>query len=283
MHRGLHFAVVGTMALAVLWSDSAAAEPVPGSVIRYVAMGDSRAAGPTLAPASIRDGCLRSIEGYPAVVAASLHATSFTNVSCSGAKSENITTTAQLTATGAVPPQVDALRPDTTLVTISIGGNDIRWASLVKSCFTIDPGVDANCRSDVNAVNRMEAALAELGPKVSATLSAIRENAPAAEVLLVGHGGIFGRRGCWPNIPTSDADAVWISGFFARMNHVLADAAHSSGAVYVDVAGAARGRDACAGSDRRWFEGVVSQSFAQPLHPTTAGMEAMAALVVHGM
>ncbi|WP_172652212.1 SGNH/GDSL hydrolase family protein [Rhodococcus opacus] len=267
-------------ALAVLWSDPAIADPVPDGTIRYVAMGDSRAAGPYLAPISLHDGCFRSVEGYPGFVAGALGADSFTNVSCSGATTENLTTTSQFTATGAVPPRIDALRPDTTLVTVSIGGNDIAWQSLVAPCYTTVPGTDAHCRTDPETIRGMNSALAALEPKVSAALAAIEQRAPAAQVLLVGHGGIFGARSCWPNIPTSDADAAWISGFFVRMNQVLAAAATATGARFVDVATAAIGHDACAGPDQRWFEGLLPQSFAESLHPTTAGMRAIAARVL---
>ncbi len=274
-------ALVGGMAaLAVLWSDPAIADPVPDGTIRYVAMGDSRAAGPYLAPISLHDGCFRSVEGYPGFVAGALGADSFTNVSCSGATTENLTTTSQFTATGAVPPRIDALRPDTTLVTVSIGGNDIAWQSLVAPCYTTVPGTDAHCRTDPETIRGMNSALAALEPKVSAALAAIEQRAPAAQVLLVGHGGIFGARSCWPNIPTSDADAAWISGFFVRMNQVLAAAATATGARFVDVATAAIGHDACAGPDQRWFEGLLPQSFAESLHPTTAGMRAIAARVL---
>ena len=272
--------VTGMAALAMLWSDPALAQTAADPAIRYVALGDSRAAGPYLTPMSLTDGCARSSEGYPAVVARSLRPASFTNLACSGARTDNLTTTPQPTVTGPVPPQIDALTSDTTLVTVSIGGNDIAWPRLVAPCYTRDPGSDARCRTDPATASHMTAALDELGPKVRAALTEIARIAPNARVLLVGHGGIFGARGCWPNIPASDADAAWIAGFFARMNRVLADAARGAGAEFVDVTAGAAGHDACAAPDQRWFEGLVSQSLAQSLHPTTIGMRSMASRVV---
>ncbi|SEC29813.1 GDSL-like Lipase/Acylhydrolase family protein [Rhodococcus jostii] len=276
--RTVLFGIVA--ALTLVWSPCAAAEAVPDSAIRYVALGDSRATGSLDDPLSLRDGCFRTSDGYPQIVADTLHAGSFVDRSCAGAKTENITEKPQLTITGPQPPQIDALAPNTTLVTVSIGGNDIAWSSLVEPCYTLIPAADANCRSDATTARRVDAALAALGPKVSATLAAITAKAPTATVFLVGHGGIFGDHGCWPYIPTSDADAAWVVQFFVRMNDVLADAARTNGAHFVDVAGAARGHDACAGSDRRWFEGLLPQSLAMPLHPNHSGLTAMAALVV---
>ncbi len=219
----------GMAALAVLWSDPAMADPVPDGTVRYVAWAIPAPRVPTWRRSrctTVASGRSRDIRG---VVARALHADSFTNVSCSGATTENLTTASQSTATGAVRPQIDALRPDTTLVTVGIGGNDIAWQSLVAPCYTTVPGTDAHCRTDPETIGGMTSALAALEPKVSAALAAIEERAPRARVLLVGHGGIFGAHGCWPNIPTSDADAAWISGFFVRMNQVLAAAATATG------------------------------------------------------
>nr|WP_312034048.1 MULTISPECIES: SGNH/GDSL hydrolase family protein [unclassified Rhodococcus (in: high G+C Gram-positive bacteria)] len=276
--RAVLFGLV--VALTLLWSPHAVVQAAPGSAIRYVALGDSRATGSLSDPLSLRDGCFRTSDSYPQIVADTLHAVTFANQTCAGAKTENITDTPQFTLTGPQPPQIDALRPDTTLVTVSIGGNDIAWSSLVEPCYTLAPGLDAHCRSDATTARRVDIALAALGPKVSVALAAITAKAPAAAVLLVGHGGIFGDHGCWPYAPMSDADAAWVVRFFLRMNAVLADAARTNGAYFVDVAGAARGHDACAGSDRRWFEGLVPQSSAMPLHPNHSGLTAMAALVV---
>lgn len=271
--------VVATIVAAIAVLSS----PALGSAdthVRYVALGDSRAAGPHLDAAAWLDGCARSNLGYPGVVAQILHPESFTNVSCTGARTEHITSVPQQTSTGPVPPQLDALGPGTTLVTVSVGGNDIAWPHLISACYTGAPLVDAHCRSDPAVASRMDTALGALGPKVTATLGVIGQRAPNARVLLVGHGGIFGTRGCWPNIPTSDADAAFVNGFFTRMNRVLAGSAASAGAQFVDVTVGAGGHDACALPGNSFFEGRYPLSLARPLHPTEAGMRHMARRVV---
>lgn len=246
------------------------------SKVRYVALGDSRAAGPSLDHIAETNGCKRSALGYPNLVARGVNAASFLNLSCSGARTENVTTTPQQTSDGAVPPQIDRMPSDTTLVTLSIGGNDIRWATLVSRCYAGRPGDDVGCRTDLGLTGDAISALAELAPKVWSTLAAIRAKAPFARIVLVGHGGIFGDRGCWPNAPVSDADAIWVNGFFATFNAVLATAAAASGVEFVDVAAGSRGHDACAEPDQRWFEGRRAGPSASPLHPNAAGMAHMA-------
>jgi lysophospholipase L1-like esterase len=272
--------VAGVAVASMVWPVSAMSDPGGGQGIRYVALGDSRAAGPYLDAAAMVGGCARADAGYPNIVAGSLGAVAFVNVACTGARAEHVTSAPQHTSTGPVPPQIDSVMPDANLVTLSIGGNDLGWSGLVSPCYTELPGDDAHCRTDPDTTPRMNAALDALGPKVTATLTAIQQRAPRARVLLVGHGGIYDNKGCWPNIPTSDADAAFVTDFFSRMNRVLAGSAATAGAEFVDVTVGARGHDACAPSEQRWYEGRQSLSLAKALHPTAAGMRHMAQRVV---
>lgn len=268
-------AVVATVAAVSVALPATTSGDPAHSAVRYVALGDSRAAGPALDPTAGTNACNRSNLGYPNLVARGVNAASFLNLSCSGARTENVTTTPQQTSAGALPPQLERMPSDTTLVTLSIGGNDIRWQTLVARCYTNGPGGDAGCRTDPAVLRDAASALATLGPKVWSTLATIRVKAPSARILLVGHGGIFGNRGCWPNLPLSDADAGWATGFFATVNSVLAAAAGTAGAEFVDVTAGSQGHDACAAPDQRWFEGRQAGPSASPLHPNAAGMTHM--------
>jgi lysophospholipase L1-like esterase len=272
--------VAGFAAAAMVWPGTAVSDIAADPGLRYVALGDSRAAGPNLDPAAFLNGCARADVGYPGLVAQALRPMAFTNVACTGARTAHVTSVPQQTSTGPVAPQIDALTPDADLVTISIGGNDLGWSSLVSSCYTDLPGGDAQCRNDPGTAARMKAGLDALGPKVGSTLSTIRQRAPHARVMLVGHGGIFDNRGCWPNIPTSNFDAAFITEFFARANSVLARTAANAGAEFVDVSSGASGHDACALPGQNWYEGLYSLSLAKPLHPTAAGMSHMAQRVL---
>ncbi|WP_430332882.1 SGNH/GDSL hydrolase family protein [Rhodococcus sp. ACT016] len=273
-------AIVATVAAVSLTPPAIAAGAPANSTVRYVALGDSRAAGPSLDRIADTNGCKRSDLGYPNLVARGVNAAGFLNLSCSGARTENVTNTPQQTSTGAVPPQIDRMPSDTTLVTLSIGGNDIRWPKLISQCYANGPGGDAGCRTNPAFTRDAVSALAAVGPKVWSTLTAIRVKAPFARIILVGHGGIVGDHGCWPNLPISDADAIWAKGFFAMFNGVLAIAAATSGAEFVDVAAGAQGHDACAAPDQRWFEGRQARPSTSPLHPNTAGMAHMARQVL---
>jgi hypothetical protein len=84
-----------------------------------VALGDSYASGPGIPVQRVDPvGCQRSTHNYPARLAAALGISDYTDVSCGGARSEDMTA-AQPVPQGPNPPQFAALTPDTDLVTIT--------------------------------------------------------------------------------------------------------------------------------------------------------------------
>lgn len=251
----------------------------------YVALGDSFAAGPFI-PVQGTDplGCARSSRNYPALVAENLAVAEFTDVTCSAATTEDMTA-AQDVPLGSNPPQFDALRPDTDLVTVSIGGNDIGFSDIVLTCgrlsFT-DPAGDP-CRrqasaggTDVYAERILAAA-----PQVAAVLQGIRERSPDATVLLVGYLRILPpAQGCWPLVPISRGDVPYLDGIQQQFTKMLATQAEDNGAVFVDAYAASLGRDTCQPPLVKWVEGIIPTSPAYPVHPNARGMRAVAGLTL---
>lgn len=273
-------ALVAVLAIAIscVSVPSVLAAPVAPA---YVALGDSRAAAPTLTSAQHPDGCGRTRDAYPTHLASQLRM-SYTSVACVNATTADVTTRRQTTSFGARPVQINALSWSTRLVTLSIGGNDLRWWSIVSSCFTPRFGQDARCRQDRVMADRMTSALTAVAPKIGATLSTIAARAPLARVVLVGHAGYYGRTGCPGQANISNADAAYLQSFFKRFDAILRTAAVTRSMTFVDVASAAVGHDACAGA-ARWFEGNASQSQTQPRHPTPLGSRAIANLIARSL
>ncbi|MEH3157244.1 MAG: SGNH/GDSL hydrolase family protein, partial [Gordonia paraffinivorans] len=174
------------------------AQPLAPGPIRYVALGDSRAAAPSLTSFLEPSGCARSHQGYPYRVRAALKPVSFTDATCVAATTDDVLDHGQQTLLRTQRPQVEALRRDTTLVTLSIGGNDIAWASLLQPCFGPTDAVDSDCRRDAGLRVRQDAAFTGLLPKLQRVLDAIRQRSPRARVIVVGHGGYYGHAGCFP-------------------------------------------------------------------------------------
>ncbi|WP_162240323.1 SGNH/GDSL hydrolase family protein [Nocardia arizonensis] len=262
--------------------------PRTDSAIEYVALGDSRAAAPDRGVGGGFDGCGRSGNGYPVQVANALRPRAFIDVTCSGATSANVVDSAQVTTAAngrrrEAAPQVEALRATTTLVTISIGGNDLRWWGLVAACFPPEQTVDAGCRFDRGAQERIDRKLTELDGLVAADLDAVVARAPKATVVVVGHGGIYGSSGCGDAATVSTPDAAWVSNFFRGVDDVLRAQALAHHALFVDVRDAAAGHESCAPVDRRWFAGNTAVGSTPERHPTPAGSRAIAELVLDAL
>lgn len=251
----------------------------------YVALGDSFAAGPFI-PVQRADplGCARSTHNYPALIAENLGVTEFTDVTCSAATTENMTT-AQPVLLGSNPPQFDALRQDTDLVTVSIGGNDIGYSDIVLTCGRLsltDPAGDP-CRrqaaaggSDAYAERILEAA-----PKVSEVLRGIRDRSPNASILLAGYLRILPPvRGCWPIVPISSGDVPYLDGIQQQLTRMLATQARDNDAAFVDAYAASLGHDTCQPPTVKWVEGILPTSPAFPVHPNARGMQAVAELAL---
>lgn len=249
---------------------------------RYVALGDSYAAGiltgdVTGAPV----GCLRSERDYPHVVQRTLHAGAFADVTCSGATTADISGP-QDVVVGTNPPQLDAVTKDTTVVTLTIGGNDIGFLSIITHCASLIP-TGSPCKNHNTAGGKdvLTARVAAAAPKVAAVLDAIRRRAPGALVLLVGYPALLPPAGgCWPAVPFTDADADYLRGVEIKLNAMLAAQALAHHARYVDTYTPSIGHDMCAAGRTRWVEPLLPASPAAPFHPNAAGESHIAEAVL---
>lgn len=264
---------------------AAAAPDEQAPVQRYVALGDSYAAGPLVpVPTGEPAGCLRSDRNYPSVVAETLGVAEFRDVSCSAATTEHITGP-QNVPLGVNPPQVDALTADTELVTITIGGNDIGFGEIVSECARRSPLQPAGsaCRDHYTAGGTDELAqrIEEAAPQVAAVLAAIEERSPHARVLLVGYPAILPDEGpgCFPVVPFSPGDVAYLRGVEKALNAMLADEAAGAGVDFVDTYTPSIGHDVCQPPGRKWIEGLVPTAPAAPVHPNAQGMAGIGAVV----
>ncbi|MDT5339762.1 MAG: hypothetical protein QOD90_5267, partial [Mycobacterium sp.] len=182
----------------------------PGTGPRYVAMGDSAAAAPLVPDQAQPAGCFRSTNDYPAVLARLIGAASFTDVTCSGARTENLISRAQPIRSGRVPPQLDAVTADTELVTVTVGGNDVDLPSIAKRCLRTTLDVPP-CSPDllVDGVDGISQAIGADADDWADLVGAIRSKAPDARVILVGYGTYVRPEGCFPAQPINPVDAAY--------------------------------------------------------------------------
>ncbi|MGH3920031.1 MAG: SGNH/GDSL hydrolase family protein [Pseudonocardiaceae bacterium] len=258
-----------------------AAAQTASSPQRYVALGDSYAAGP-LIPVQRLDqiGCLRSTRNYPALLAETLGIRDFTDVSCSGARTDNMTAP-QPVSLGTNPPQFDALTPDTDLVTVTISGNDIGFTDIFVTCARVSSrnplGNPCERQATAGGTDPYAQRIADAAPKVAGVLEGIRQRSPRATVLLVGYLRILPPAvGCYPVFPIARGDVPYLDGLEQQLTAMLADQASNHGAVFVDSYARSLGHDACQLPLVKWVEGTAPTSPAAPVHPNAIGMQAVA-------
>ncbi|MFC5066012.1 SGNH/GDSL hydrolase family protein [Actinomycetospora atypica] len=265
--------LAGTVAWAAQRGDDAPPDPV-----RYVNLGDSYSAGTGIVP--FAEGaaaqCSQS-EANWAHELATEHDLRLTDVSCSGAQTKDLRTS----QSAGVAPQLDALSPDTDLVTLTIGGNDADvFTRTIASCGvaaarTYGAGNPCERQYGTRFADTVERTTY---PRIVQALRDVRAKAPNARVAIAGYLRILpADRGCFPTMPIAAGDVAYLDGIQAALNDAVARAAAATGATFVDVTGISTGHDACQPPGTRWVEPYLNPVNAAPVHPNVAGEKAMAA------
>ncbi|SFA83949.1 Lysophospholipase L1 [Amycolatopsis marina] len=250
---------------------AAAAEPLD-----YVALGDSSVSG-TGVPIQESLLCTRSTKAWPKVVAAELGA-ELTDVSCGSAQVKDFSSRQW----GVVPPQYDALTPDTDLVTLTIGGNDIGLVQTALSCLNLLPepaGFSCKERYTAGAVDTISDAIAQWAPQLGAAVEEVRRRSPGAEIVVAGYGTYLREDGCHPVQPIWARDANYLQAKIDELSSAMREQTVAHGATFVDLAPVTVGHDVCAAPRDRYLEGLVPVAPAAPLHPNAKGLAAYGAEV----
>ena len=229
--------------------------PVPPPV-RYVALGDSYAAGIGAADDTAdRGGCARSADAYPEQWAAHHAHASFVSEACDGA-----------TTAGVLSSQVQALSARTTLVSLTVGGNDAGFSHVMEAC--VLQFWDSACQSAVSAADAFIART--LPGRLDATLQAIRARAPAAKVVMVGYPDLYDLSQSPGCLGLSRAKRAALDQGADALDRAMSAAAARNGAVYADVRDEFAGHEICDSS--QWLY-AVTFPLGDSYHPTTAGQE----------
>jgi lysophospholipase L1-like esterase len=199
----------------------------------YVALGDSYTSGPGI-PEQRADpiGCQRSTHNYPAMLAQGLGIRDYTDVSCGGARTDDMTAP-QPVRWGPNPPQFDALRPDTDLVTLTIGGNYINLGDLWVTCALLGPtdpsGDPCQRHATAGGTDLYAQRIAVAAPRVGQVLEGIRQRSPRATVLLVGYLRLLpSATGCYPAFPIARGDVRYVDGVEQQLTAMLTDQASTT-------------------------------------------------------
>lgn len=269
MRRVLLMGFVVAAIAAAGWSSTATAATTtttkPAKLQKgdtYVSLGSSLASGFGIANQSTP--CGRSDKAYGPLVAEKF-GLQLTDVSCGAAVVPNIVDHAQ----GANPPQIEAVTPDTKLITIGLGGNDIGYNGTALGCG--DPATVCT------APPTLAADEAALSTKLSTMLEAVKAKAPSATIVLVTYPREFPKKNC-PALSLTDAELAILQQMGASVERSLVAAAENAHVLLADPYSQPGDHTACAPSSKRWAAGKdVTDGFAY--HPTALGHQKMAALI----
>lgn len=237
---------------------------------KYVALGSSFAAGAGI-PAQL-GSCGRSDHNYAHLVAADLGLT-LTDVTCNGATTDHILNTAQ----GESAPQIDAIDQDTALVTITIGGNDIRYTASTFACVRKAP--DEHCTANLDQASINEA-VNQLPARLGAVLDAIRAKAPRSIIVLVPYPRVFppDAASC-SELGLSADDTTYLAALGQKLQDAFIDATSNRQVFIADAYVRGAGHGPCAATER-WVNGANIADTGAPFHPTAEGHIEMARLVL---
>lgn len=248
--------------------------------IRYVALGSSMAAGPGIPPRATASPwrAMQSARNYPHLIAGRLDA-ELVDVTYSGATTAHLLSEHQHGA----PPQIDALDGTESLVTITVGGNDVGYvpmlfAATLPPVLRRLPVVGSLLRSLLDPADR-EHALDRIAGSLCEVGAAVRARSPRATVCFVDYLTLLPPPGT-PAPPLLDSVADLARHVADRLADATAWAARTTGC---ELIGAARAsRDHHAWSDRPWTVGAGSllPGRPKPFHPNADGMAAVADLVL---
>jgi lysophospholipase L1-like esterase len=244
--------VVATAAAGLVTATSAhAAAPV-----NYVALGDSYSSGLGAGDyISSAGSCDRSTNAYPEQWAGANSPASFVSAACSGA------TTADVLAS-----QVSALSASTTLVSITIGGNDAGFSHVMETC------VLAPTSSCLNAIATAEAFItSQLPARLDATLHAIATDAPNAKVVVLGYPDLYDLSKSGSCIGLSTSDRTALNQGADELDAALQAAAQANNDTFADVRAQFAGHEIC--DSGSWLHSVDIFAISSSYHPTAAGQE----------
>ena len=249
--------------------------PTPGA--EYVAIGSSFAAGAGIGP--LREGtperCGRTPVNYAGLVAERM-GLSLRDASCGGATTAHV-----LGAWDELPAQIEAVGPDTRLVTITIGGNDVSYVGGLFAASCEERGMaermGGSC-PDFTAPE--EAKWTALERDMDAIAEGVRARAPSALLVFVQYVGLVPEGAC-SSVPLTPGEVGLARLMAKRLAKVTAQTAERHGAVLLPVHAMSQAHLPCSAVPwaKAFPEGDAGGSGA-PWHPTAEGHRAIAEALV---
>ena len=231
---------------------TAAAFAAAAAAGNYAALGDSYSSGVGTGSYTLDSACKRSVYAYPYLWAQRHTGTSLSFVACSGAKTSDL-----------LASQIQAVTSTTSLVTLTIGGNDIGFANLIYQCTLSD------CSAALDATRAtLEASLGAALDTVYARVKSAA--APGATIVVLGYPRVFSGAGCFlGTLGISSTEQSKANALADALDTVIASHAVLDGVTYRSAIAAFTGHAVCSSS--AWLNGLNLFNTTESYHPNRAG------------
>jgi lysophospholipase L1-like esterase len=256
----------------------------------YVALGDSYSSGegayvlPT--DTGVGNRCHRTSQSYYFAVSKSFPFAGGSQFwACSGARTAHLLHDRK----GGEPPQLDQVDAGTSLVTLSIGGNDLGFTRVLSGCILPAPWSDGCQGQDAEVAARMPA----LRHALNTIADRLVKRAPKARIILLGYPRLFSERQSEAFDNLSVEDQQWLNRKGLALNQLIREVAQSADArvvaaagqgsvEFIDVYGAFTGHEI--GTSAPYVNGLDVDLSAfkvefRSFHPNAAGYAALSQLV----
>ncbi|AEF41253.1 SGNH/GDSL hydrolase family protein [Hoyosella subflava] len=256
----------------------------PPAYQHIVALGSSFASGPGIAPYADKTAW-RSKLNYPSILADLLGA-KLTDRSSSGVTTAHISRQRQRTGLTTRSPQLDRFPSDADLVTLTAGGNDLGYiGGMIKLACAgrlTNPLLRPVARllRHGSPVAVTESDVANVAEAIARIVSAVRDEAPNARIVLVEYLTVVGPDTVplTRDVPLTQAQLSEFRLVADSLVRVFAEAASLSGADVVPMSEISAAH--ALGSEDPWVVGMPDKLTDlirhPPFHPNAAGMEATA-------
>lgn len=228
--------------------------PAAPPAARYVALGDSYSSGVGAGDYYGTDkSCERSRDAYPALWTAASHPASYVSEACSGA-----------TIGAVLSSQLSALSKATTLVSITVGGNDVGFAPVMSTCVILPTSfclrAVASAKAEIRGV---------LPAQLDKLLAAVSADAPDARVVVMGYPEPYDLTRSGSCVGLSTTDRTDLDQAAAQLDTQLLAAAGRYGDAFADVRSAFAGHQIC--DSDSWMNSVDWLDIGASYHPNAAG------------
>lgn len=227
------------------------ATPAQAATPGYAALGDSYSSGLGAGSSYSGGSCDRSTQAFSALWSATHAGVRYVSLACAGATTNDVAVQAQ------------SIPADTSLVSVTAGGNDVGFSTIMTTCAL--HGTSA-C---VSAVNAAEAVATNALPgKLDAAYDAIRARAPSAKVVVLGYPAFY-QLNVFFCIGLSSTSRAKIDEGINVVDGQIALAASRHSFTFGDVRPAFVGHQLCSGN--KWLHAVDLADIEESYHPTASG------------